>query len=219
MTRADTKNRILDAAEQLFAEHGFGDVSVRQVVQAAEVNVASIHYYFGSKEALIEEVLSRRLTPLNEERIQQLDVFEAKAAAKGEPIPLEDVLYALFSPPMRLTRTEDGQKSPFVQLVGRLFAEPSGSVQELLKARFEPLFQRFNRAFLAALPGVKKRDYFWRLHFMLGAMSLTLCDRERPCLLSEGLCDPDDVEEVIAQLVSFCAAGMRAEAVKKRRRR
>ena len=218
MTKADTRQKILDAAELLFAEHGFGEVSVRQVVQKAEVNVASIHYYFGSKDALIEEVLSRRLTPLNEERLRQLSAFEAKVSEQGGTIAIEDVLYALISPAVRLSRGTEGG-GHFIRLVGRLFAEPSDSVQTMLKARFEALFQRFNRAFKQALPGVRKKDYYWRLHFVLGAMSLTLCDSQRPALWSEGACNPEDVEEVIAQLVAFCAAGMRAETTKKRRSR
>ncbi len=218
MTKADTRQKILDAAEVLFAEHGFGEVSVRQVVHEADVNVASIHYYFGSKDALIEEVLSRRLTPLNEERLRQLSAFEEKASKSGTTITIEDVLYSLVGPAVRLSRgTEAGRH--FIRLVGRMFAEPSDSVQAMLKARFEALFRRFNEAFKQALPGVRRKDYFWRLHFVIGAMSLTLCDSQRPALLSEGACNPEDVEEVIAQLVAFCAAGMRAEAPKKRRTR
>ena len=218
MTKADTRQKILDSAEVLFAEHGFGEVSVRQVVQAAEVNVASIHYYFGSKDALIEEVLSRRLAPLNEERLRLLTEFESAAEKESGVLSLEDVLYALIGPAIRLSRENDGG-GYFIRLVGRLFAEPSESVQTMLKSRFKELFIRFNGALTATLPKVKKRDLFWRMHFVLGAMSLTLCDRNRPAVWSEGVCDPEDLEEVIAQLVTFCAAGMRADACKKRRKR
>lgn len=216
MTESATQQKILDAAEGLFAEHGFGEVSVRQVVQKAQVNVASIHYHFGSKEALIEQVLSRRLTPLNEERLRLLEGFEAKAEKKGGAAPLEDVLHALIAPAVKMSRETDAGKN-FIRLIGRMFAEPNESVQAMLKSRFEMLFVKFSLAFRQALPGVKKKDYFWRLHFVLGAMSLTLCDSQRPALWSEGVCQPDDVEEVVGQLVVFCAAGMRADAAKKRR--
>lgn len=215
MTTSDTQQKILDAAERLFAEHGFGEVSVRQVVQEADVNIASIHYHFGSKDALIEAVMSRRLTPLNAERLRLLDEFESKA--DGSAL-LEDILYALIAPAVRLSRAEDGGTS-FVRLIGRIFAEPNSAVQDRLKSRFEELFVRFTRALKQALPGVRTRDYFWRMHFMLGAMSLTLCDRERPAIWSQGVCDPSDLEEVISQLVAFCAAGMRAKAPRKRRRK
>lgn len=216
MTESATQQKILDAAEMLFAEHGFGEVSVRQVVQKAEVNVASIHYHFGSKEALIEAVLSRRLTPLNAERLQLLEGFEGKAAKSGSDVPLEDVLYALIAPAVKMSRKTDAGKN-FIRLIGRMFAEPSESVQAMLKTRFEVLFVRFSQAFRQALPGVKKKDYFWRLHFVLGAMSLTLCDSQRPALWSEGVCKPEDIEEVVGQLVAFCAAGMRADSARKRR--
>ncbi len=218
MTESATQQKILDAAEILFAEHGFGEVSVRQVVQEAGVNVASIHYHFGSKEALIEQVLSRRLTPLNGERLELLEGFEAKAAKLGSPVPLEDVLYSLIAPAVKMSR-ETTAGNHFIRLVGRMFAEPNESVQAMLKSRFEALFVKFSHAFRQALPEVKKKDYFWRLHFVLGAMSLTLCDSQRPALWSEGVCKPNDVDEVVGQLVTFCAAGMSAEAAKKRRAR
>ena len=215
MTASGTQERILDAAECLFAEHGFGDVSVRQVVHTAGVNVASIHYHFGSKEALVEAVMSRRLKPLNDERLRLLDEYESRD--EGE-VALEDVLYALIAPAVKLSRSRKGGKS-FVRLVGRLFAEPSNTVLERLKDRFEVVFIRFHRAFKRTLPAIRKRDYFWRIHFILGAMSLTLCDRERPAAWAEGSCDPDDLDEVIQQLVAFCAAGLRSPVPRKKRKR
>ena len=161
-------------------------------------------------------MLSRRLTPLNGERLRLLEGFEEKAEKAGRELPLEDVLHALIAPAVKMSRETDAGKN-FIRLIGRMFAEPSESVQAMLKSRFELLFFKFSQAFRLALPGVKKKDYFWRLHFVLGAMSLTLCDSQRPALWSEGVCKPEDVEEVVGQLVAFCAAGMRAESAKKRR--
>lgn len=217
MTTTETSQKILDAAEMLFAEHGFGDVSIRQVVQEAGVNVASIHYYFGSKEALIEEVLTRRLGPLNEERLAELERAEQAAEASGEGPTLEAVLEALLRPAIRLSRSGDGENN-FVRLVGRLFSEPNSTVRSMVESKYEAVFGRFLEALRRASPGIKRKDFFWRIHFFLGAMSLTLCDRERPAIFSGGACDSDDVEEVVAQLVTFCAGGMRADAAKKRRK-
>src|ERR1700682_4102017 len=67
-TSADTKTRILDAAESLFMEHGFEATSLRSLTTAAGVNLAAVNYHFGTKEVLFRAVLTRRLDPMNQER-------------------------------------------------------------------------------------------------------------------------------------------------------
>src|SRR5215208_2869630 len=83
-TSADTKTRILDAAESLFMEHGFEATSLRQLTSAAAVNLAAVNYHFGSKEELFQAVLTRRLDPMNQERFALLD--ELERAAHGRPL-------------------------------------------------------------------------------------------------------------------------------------
>src|SRR3981081_4013505 len=75
---AGTKTRILDAAELLFMEHGFEATSLRQLTSAAGVNLAAVNYHFGSKEELFQAVLTRRLDPMNQERIDLLDKLEGR---------------------------------------------------------------------------------------------------------------------------------------------
>src|SRR5262252_5809342 len=71
-----TKDRILDAAEALFMEHGFEATSLRSITAAAGVNLAAVNYHFGSKEELFQAVLTRRLDPMNQERIELLEALE-----------------------------------------------------------------------------------------------------------------------------------------------
>ena len=73
MSQPDTKQRILDVAERLFATRGFHATSLRAITRAAEVNLAAVNYHFGSKDALLEAVMLRRLGPLNEIRQARLD--------------------------------------------------------------------------------------------------------------------------------------------------
>src|SRR4029453_9767910 len=89
-TSADTKTRILDAAELLFMEHGFEATSLRQLTAAASVNLAAVNYPFGSKEELFEAVPTRRLDPMNQERIALLDRRESEAG--GKPLSCEKIL-------------------------------------------------------------------------------------------------------------------------------
>ena len=116
MARADTKERILDAAEHLFAERGVDGASLRAVTREAHVNLAAVHYHFGSKEGLLEAVVARRIGPINQDRLKGLE--ELEAAAQGAPIPVEDLLRVFLAPPLRLVATEEGElvKSPLVPI-------------------------------------------------------------------------------------------------------
>src|SRR5574340_767840 len=97
---AGTKDRILDAAERLFAEHGFNGTSLRMITAAADVNLAAVNYHFRSKETLIEAVYKRRIGPANEKRLRMLDEYEA--AAGDGAVPVENILRALVAPMLEL---------------------------------------------------------------------------------------------------------------------
>ena len=84
MATADTKSQILDTAERLFAQKGFDAVSLRNIVTVAKVNLAAVHYHFGSKQSLLHTVVARRLRPINEERLARLAEAQAKAIAAAE---------------------------------------------------------------------------------------------------------------------------------------
>src|SRR5690348_4560435 len=116
---AETKERILDTAERLFAARGYGATSLRSIIAAAQVNLAAVHYHFRTKEALLDAVLKRRLEPVNRERIALLD--ECEHAAGDGPPRLECVLAALIAPPLRLAR--DPAYTDFVKLMGRVVAD------------------------------------------------------------------------------------------------
>src|SRR6478672_8382007 len=111
----DTKKRILDVAERLFADQGFAGTSLRGIIADAGVNLAAVHYHFRSKEALLEAVLIRRIGPLNQERLALLDQC-------GISPQLEDVLGALFAPTIRMILSSP-EGRVFGKLVGRLHSE------------------------------------------------------------------------------------------------
>src|SRR5207244_9844094 len=91
-------------AEQLFMEHGFEATSLRQLTTAASVNLAAVNYHFGSKEELFQAVLTRRLDPMNQERIELLEKVERDAG--GRPLSCEKILFAMLIPALRLARDE-----------------------------------------------------------------------------------------------------------------
>src|SRR5262245_7000692 len=137
---SDTRQRLLDVAERLFADDGYSGISLRRIIGEAGVNLAAIHYHFRSKEALLEAVQLRRLKPLNESRLALLDDVQKRAGRNDTK--LEDVLFAFLAPPMHLfLGSTEGRL--FGKLVGRLHSEPGGLFFEIAKRHFGPVAERF----------------------------------------------------------------------------
>ena len=206
----DTKTEILNAAEQLFALRGPNATSLRQVIGCAKVNLAAIHYHFGSKESLLQAVLSRRLVPLNAGRLALLDKYERKSGKRAVPLP--KVLEALVGPALRLSRDPQQGGVVFMRLLGRCVLEPDEKIQTMLNQQFHYVLERFTPALQHALPNLPTVDFFWRIHFLVGSMAHTMADSERLRSISSGLCDPDDAEGTIRRLVIFLNAGLKAKA-------
>ena len=203
----DTKEQILDTAERLFAGSGIDAVSLRAITAEASVNLAAIHYHFGSKEALVRAVYARRLIPLNQERLALLDEVEANAG--GRPLAVEDVLRTLFAPAIRLSRHPERGET-FMCLCGRFYSELGEYMQRMFEELFKEVIERFMAAFQKACPQLPPKELFWRTHFAVGAMVHTMCDSYRLKMISHGVCDPSDVEDTIERMVQFTAAGLRA---------
>lgn len=206
---ADTKNTILDTAERLIAEKGIDAVSLRSITSEASVNLAAVHYHFGSKEALVEKVFERRVMPLNTRRLQMLTAVEERAG--DDQLEVEEVLRALIAPAMRLYQQEGSEGRRFMQMCGRIYSEQAGYVQRIFDNLFGEIVARFTVAFRRALPEIPEADRAWRIHFCVGAMIHTMSDSEKLKRFSNGICDPSDTEGTIERMVQFCAAGLRAK--------
>lgn len=210
---------LLDAAEVLFASQGFAATSMREIAARAGVNLAAAHYHFGGKRGLMEAVLKRRVIPLNQERLEQLDSLEAES--RRRKVSLDSLLEAFLGPALRMVDRIPGGGESFVRLMGRAFIEPDPAMRAFFMDLFKEVARRFIPAFQQALPGLPPHDFFWRLHFMIGSLAHTMGDRERLQMMSRGQVDPDDMDTATRQLVAFVSGGLRAPAVRtgKRRRR
>jgi AcrR family transcriptional regulator len=207
----DTKGRILDAAEALFMEHGFEATSLRSLTAAAGVNLAAVNYHFGSKEELFQAVLTRRLDPMNQERIDLLAKYEG--AAGGKPLTCEKILSAMLIPALRLARDEKRGGKHFLRVLGRAYADPAPFIRNFLSAQYAEMIARFKDAFLEALPHLTKQELTWRLHFVMGALSYTLAGTDTLKLMQQvvGRGEDNDNDELLLQrLAPFLAAGLKA---------
>ena len=140
-----TRARILVSAEALFAERGFEVVSLREITGAAGVNVAAVNYHFGSKEKLIDAVVTRHLVPVNEERLSQLDKLEKQFS--GAPIPVEEILKAFLSPVLQHIASGEMSEDLFKKFMGRLIGERGYSLPIGTRSLFAVMAGRFAAAF------------------------------------------------------------------------
>ena len=211
-TSADTKTRILDAAEGLFMEHGFEATSLRSLTSSAGVNLAAVNYHFGSKEELFQAVLTRRLDPMNKERIELLDKLEREAGAK--PISCERILFAMLIPALRLARDEERGGKHFLRLVGRAYADPAPFIRHFLSEQYAEMIGRYKEAFHKALPHLSRQELTWRLHFVMGALSYTLLGADLLKLFDQVTPGSRDNDELLLQrLAPFLVAGLKAPAL------
>jgi AcrR family transcriptional regulator len=206
-TGRPAKERLLDAAERLFAKRGYHGVSIRDITAAARVDVALVNYHFGSKRALLTHVFGRRAEVINRERLDRLEAV--RTGTRGTP-DLEAVVNAFMEPLIqRSARGGRGWKSYFA-LIAQVNNSPELSV--LMTQNFDPVVHKFIDVLQEALPGADPRDMYWGYHFLTGALTLTFAETGRLDKLSGRLCRSSDLDAVHARFAPFMAAGFTALA-------
>jgi AcrR family transcriptional regulator len=203
----ETRTRILDAAEELFMQHGFEGTSMRQLTARADANLAAVNYHFGSKDALIEAVFRRRLDPMNAARIAALDALEKE----NRPASPETIIRAFVGPSLRMIEDAKGGGRNFIRLLGRTYTDPAKDIRALIGQMYAPAMERYKRALQRALPQMPADELVWRMHFMFGTLAYTLAATDTVQLIAG--CKPEDrydarlLEE---RLTAFLAAGLHA---------
>lgn len=195
------RQRLIDAAERLFAEHGWNAVGIRAIAAAANANLAALNYHFGSKENLLAELFAARARPIAAERVRLLAEIEAGGAT------LERIIEAFLRPALALGSELRFGGKVFVKLRARLATEPEAFSRHALAAAFDASGRLYIAALQRILPALPPQDLHWRFHFLLGTMVYTMADCGRIQSMTDGGCDPGDVEAAMAQLVPFLAAG------------
>jgi AcrR family transcriptional regulator len=204
MPSDQTRTAILAAAERLYADRGFGDVTLRDIVAEANVNLAAVNYHFGSKDELIAELFVTRSLALNKERLRELR--EAEEAGDGRA-NISDVLRALVGPTLRGCLGPENQRSTPARFMIRVSIESVPAIRRIRNREIDHL-RKFVAAMRRSLPDHSEVELYWGLHFALAMAQQTVRDSERLAKLSEGKCDVDDVEGVIERVVSVAMLGL-----------
>jgi len=165
MTATDTKTRILDAAEQVFAEKGRAGFALRAVTMAAGVNVAAVNYHFGSMAGLLRAMAARFLGPVNARQLQALDDLEEG----GRVPPVEEILDAFVAPLADLLH--DAERGALrARLFGRIMTEGDDGTRAVAAEGVAEVNGRYLRALRRALPEVTAEEAWWRYRSMAGVV-------------------------------------------------
>ncbi|MCE9687681.1 MULTISPECIES: TetR/AcrR family transcriptional regulator [Shewanella] len=204
-SRSDTKTRILDAAEKLFAERGFSETSLRLITSKAEVNLASVNYHFGSKKELIRAVLARYLDvfmPAAAKEISRLHTAPNQAS-------LDEIFSALVAPLLELNKLRAEGTTIFLQLLGRGYIESQGHLRWFITTHYGEPLAKFVKAVQASVPHIPSAEMFWRLHFTLGTVVFTMASADALTeIAAADFGEHNDIEAVIRKVIPYMAAGV-----------
>jgi len=203
-----TRQRILDVAERLFAQHGIDAVSIRQITKAANVNLAAINYHFGGKKGLIAAVVERRIKPLSD---QQIDGLKEVQRGSGRKAPsLEAVLEAFFRPAIEHAVQHRRDGATFARMMVRCMADPNPVVGQKMAELISPVVGQLNAMLLKALPQMDQDDISWRMHLLMGGLHqsllmMAICKGRR-----KQRCAQVDLQTYLSRFLAFAVAAFKA---------
>tara|TARA_Y100001963_G_scaffold74903_1_gene104008 strand:- start:248 stop:916 length:669 start_codon:yes stop_codon:yes gene_type:complete len=204
--RITTQEKILNAAEALFAEQGFEQTSLRQITTEADVNLASVNYHFGSKKALIQAVMARYLEVFMPKLAEQL----VQLAERGN-FTTRDVFDCFREPLSELQQVRKHGPTLFLSLLGFAYAEIQGHLRRYTMDHFGDVMALLLDTLHQANPQLSPVDMFWRLHFVLGAT--VFAQVSGPALREIAAADFGEAvaaDQVIDRLIPFLAGGVDA---------
>jgi AcrR family transcriptional regulator len=204
MPSDQTRTAILAAAERLYADRGFGEVTLRDIVAEANVNLAAVNYHFGSKDELIAELFVTRSLAMNRERLSELRAAEERGGGRAD---ISDIMRALIGPILRGSLGPDNERSTAARFMIRVNIESAPPIRRIRNREIDHL-RKFLAAMKRSLPDRNEVELTWGLHFALAMAHQTVRDSERLTKLSDGKCNVGDVEGVMARIVDVAAAGL-----------
>jgi AcrR family transcriptional regulator len=163
---SDTRETLVQTAMSLFEQHGISNVSLRQITKQAGINNALMHYHIGSKEALYEEVISRVIKPINDERRELLRKFERQHAGKLEA---GDVIRA-WAEPLLLNEVTAHRLAMILRLHGDFVGQTNPFIRKTTEEYSRDTIALFKAALQRALPQLSELEADWRFYFLMAVV-------------------------------------------------
>nr|WP_260258768.1 TetR/AcrR family transcriptional regulator [Vibrio intestinalis] len=206
-TRNATKEKILDVAEALFAEHGFNDTSLRTITSKAGVNLAAVNYHFGDKKTLVRAVLNRYLEAFMPAVADGLITLNL-----NQHFTMNQVFEALRVPLMSLDNLRPNGANQFMSLIGRGYTDVQGHLRWFITTRYTDTLELFTQSVMKANPNLSREALFWRLHFTLGTCVFTMASSQALAeIASNDYQQTVDAQALLDRLIPFLAAGVSAD--------
>lgn len=206
-SKPGSKEKLLKAAETLFATKGFKEVSVRGIAARAGVNSALVGYYFGGKQGLFNEVYQAHAIPLSMERMKQLSAI----TQNGRKPSVEEILKAWLLPWLCSGNRMSGGALN-LRLTANISMERWSRAKKAL-----PVMERTHKAFIEVLrnclPDLSKEVLMWRMHFLMGAFTFGIRVPGPLLAFSKGRCDPTDLEAALEQMLPYAVAGFSSSVI------
>ena len=203
--RGESQERLLDAAESLFARHGFNGVSTKDIGQAADVDPSLLHYYFTSKAGLYVAVIGRRAGYVNAARREALEAYAGQA---GDALTVAGVVRAYVESTFELARKGDEGYLNYLTVIAQMNSTPAGGVLGLETTPFDEVVQLFVGLLRRASPGATDPDLYWFYHMLSGAITLSWARTGRIDELSSGQCRSTDFDAIADHMVSVFSHGL-----------
>lgn len=203
-----TRKRLLRTTEFLFANRGFGGLTLREVAHRSQTNLASAHYHFGSKEAMVLEMLEARVKPINELRLAYLR--GARQRAGDGPLTTREIIRALILPVGEQIAKSSHDCKILAQLVARTFTEPANFIQTMHRKFFGELCETFMDELRRAHPRASEENLYWNFHLSISSMLGALAQHRRLKDFSHGICNETDFQAMVEKLITFVTNGFEA---------
>jgi AcrR family transcriptional regulator len=203
-----TKQKILTEAEKIFAENGFYNTSMREITRAAGVNLSAINYHFGSKENLFENVITRRLVPINKKRIKLLEELSSNAKKNNSRLTTKEIINAFFDPVWELMQNNKEARN-FLMIIGSIFQDPDTKLREKFITIMHPVAIVFFENLCESIPTLPKEEVLARIQLAMGSFHHGLRIMFIPSsIISIGETKLPDSDIFYKRIIEFILRGM-----------
>ena len=205
--RSKQKNKILNAAEELFSLHGFSGTSLRDIHSLSGVRISLCYYHFGSKEDVLQAVVDRRADAHQQALLEILN--NHKKLYGDKPIPVDKLVEAYARPILERHLAHGNGWRNYTRLMAYLYSESAHLGPKVQVHKYDPVINQFITEFRKSIPYANESDLQWGVYFLRSSIVNLLLDTQLVDDQSAGLCDSGDLDKTIEKLRWFFSSGFR----------